>query len=96
MLRQFRDIDGETIHYISPGQEDSIKPEWTELEITPGPPIEIELPYFLKRVREYPSVNDQLDMLWHMMDAETIPGKNSGWYNAILDIKTKYPKPQSL
>lgn len=50
--------------------------------------------YKQDRKNDYPSLSDQLDMLWHMMDDETLPGKGSDWYNTILDIKTKYPKPQ--
>lgn len=57
------------------------------------PPQAIELPYFLKREREYPKIADQLDMLWHMMDNNTIPGKGSEWYNAILAVKNNHPKP---
>ena len=44
------------------------------------------------RARNYPSVQSQLDQLWHMMDDGTIPGKGSDWYNTILDVKNKYPK----
>lgn len=49
--------------------------------------------YRNKRKTNYPEITEQLDMLWHMMDDETLPGKGSEWYNIILDIKTKYPKP---
>lgn len=45
-----------------------------------------------KRAIEYPSVDIQLDTLWHMMDDGTIPGKNSQWYNDIKAVKEKYPK----
>ena len=48
--------------------------------------------YQRSRVPVYPSVTDQLDMLWHMMDDETIPGKGSAWYNAIKDVKDQFPK----
>jgi hypothetical protein len=44
------------------------------------------------RAREYPAVTDQLDMLWHMMEDEVIPGKGSEWFNAIQSVKQKYPK----
>lgn len=50
--------------------------------------------YQRDRASEYPSITDQLDMLWHMMDDETIPGKNSEWYNTILLIKQQFPKPE--
>lgn len=57
-------------------------------------PTEIELAnaYKYDRISEYPDIGDQLDMLWHMMDNETLPGKGSDWYNTLLDVKTKYPK----
>lgn len=59
----------------------------------PPPPQAVELPYDLKRARAYPTVTDQLDMLWHLMDDETLPGKGSTWYNIILEIKQAHPKP---
>lgn len=61
------------------------------LPTEPAQPV--ELPYNIKRYKEYPQIADQLDMIWHMMDDETIPGKGSEWYNTILEIKNKYPKP---
>lgn len=93
MLRRFLDANGD-IHFIAPGQEDGINPSWTEMEESTGSPEPVELPYFIKREKEYPRMSDQLDMLWHMMDDEVIPGKGSDWYNAILAIKTKYPKSE--
>jgi hypothetical protein len=45
------------------------------------------------RKNKYPSIEDQLDMLWHMMDQEIIPGKGSDWYNTISEVKSKYSKP---
>ena len=62
--------------------------------IPEGPAQPIELPYFIKREREYPKLGDQLDMLWHMMDDDVLPGKGSEWYNAILAVKTAHPKPE--
>lgn len=48
--------------------------------------------YQRDRMQSYPSIGDQLDMLWHMMDDETIPGKNSEWYNCIVAVKNQFPK----
>lgn len=92
MLRQFRDPDGESIHFIAPGQEDSIQPDWVEIEVPVGPAQIVDPPYFIKRMKEYPSIGDQLDLLWHAMDQEEIAGKGGVWYNTILEIKNKYPK----
>ena len=66
----------------------------SEPYIPEGPAEPIELPYNIKRQREYPSMGDQLDMLWHMMDDETLPGKGSDWYNTILAVKNTHPKPE--
>ena len=66
----------------------------SEPYIPEGPAQPFELPYDLKRARAYPSVTDQLDMLWHMMDDEVIPGKGSDWYNTILTVKNTHPKPE--
>jgi hypothetical protein len=49
--------------------------------------------YKWDRASQYPRIEEQLDMLWHMMDDETIPGKNSEWYSVILAVKQNYPKP---
>jgi hypothetical protein len=49
--------------------------------------------YQRNRASSYPKVEDQLDMLWHMMDQGIIPGKNSNWYNSLLAVKNNYPKP---
>ena len=39
--------------------------------------------YARDRKREYPSITDQFDMMYHDIDT---------WKNSILSIKTKYPK----
>ena len=45
------------------------------------------------RASEYPSIGDQLDALWHAMDAGEIPVA-SNFYNSIKAVKGKYPKPE--
>lgn len=42
--------------------------------------------YRLQRQFEYPSVKDQLDMLYHV--------GYDGWKEAINNVKQKYPKPE--
>ena len=42
----------------------------------------------------YASVGDQLDLLWHAIDADAdLKSKFSGFYNSIKSVKDKYPKP---
>ena len=48
--------------------------------------------YKKKREKEYPSIEDQLDMLWHAMDSKEIP-VCSAFYNAIKVVKDANPKP---
>lgn len=52
---------------------------------------EVVLSYSDARANEYPSVAQQLDMLWHAIDQGTLD-KTSSFYTAIADIKSKYPK----
>lgn len=49
--------------------------------------------YEVSRRFEYESLSNQLDMLWHDIDNDLIPGKDSTWYNHIKSVKDKYPKP---
>ena len=51
----------------------------------PTPP---EPTYAEKRAKEYPPLQDQLDMIYW----DKINGTNM-WQEKITDIKTKYPKP---
>ena len=44
------------------------------------------------RQLNYPSIGDQLDMLWQAMDTNQIPTCVE-FYNAINVVKQEYPKP---
>lgn len=62
-----------------------------------GEPVLENLPdiagsgYVGQRLREYPGIGQQLDMLWHSMDTGEIP-KAPTFYNTIKAVKAKYPK----
>jgi len=46
-----------------------------------------------QRDRVYPSIGDQLDMLWHSIDQNAeLKQKYFAFYEAIKSVKTKYPK----
>ena len=47
-----------------------------------------ELPYNINRQRNYPPIEEQLDMLYW----DRVNGTNN-WQDKITEIKTKYPKP---
>lgn len=48
--------------------------------------------YDLARARQYPSLGDQMDMLWHAMDANVMP-RIEPFYSQIKAIKDAHPKP---
>jgi hypothetical protein len=47
--------------------------------------------YARKRQVEYPALGEQLDMLWHAIDSETLD-KDSDFYTTLKAVKDKYPK----
>jgi hypothetical protein len=44
-----------------------------------------------KTARQYPSLGDQLDMLWHAIDSGTL-NKTSDFYTTLKAVKDAYPK----
>ena len=58
---------------------------WQETVIEPSQWLE-------NRVDEYPSVGDQLDMLWHAMQLGEVGGGETEWFKTIQSVKDKYPK----
>ena len=57
-----------------------------------------EVDYRWNRVKNgsttYPSMTDQLDLLWHAIDADAdLKVKFAGFYNAIKAVKDANPKP---
>ena len=54
---------------------------------------EQEYGYISARQEEYPSIGDQLDMLFHDMTADK-GDKTGDWYAAIEKIKEDNPKPE--
>lgn len=54
-------------------------------------PYEPEKTYDQQRQMLYPSVEDQMDMLWHAMDTDQTP-KLEPFYSSIKAIKDAYPK----
>lgn len=50
--------------------------------------------YIQNRSEAYPTVQEQLDMLWHGMDTNQIP-KSEPFYSIIKQVKESYPKDNS-
>ena len=53
--------------------------------------IDNSVSYQDKRQIYYPSIGDQLDMLWHAIDDGTLD-KTSDFYTSLKATKDKYPK----
>ena len=48
--------------------------------------------YERNREQEYPSLKDQLDMLYHDIKEDNL--NNGKWFNAITAVKNSIPKPE--
>lgn len=48
--------------------------------------------YHRRRQSAYPSITEQLDMLWHAIDSGALD-KTSDFYQGIASIKSQFPKP---
>lgn len=48
--------------------------------------------YDSARRSAYPAITDQLDALWHAMDAGMLP-KVPAFYDPIKEVKDSFPKP---
>lgn len=67
--------------------EETIKyQKWLAAGNTPDPYDNFN--YSKKRQKAYPSVEEQLDILYH--------GGFDAWVSVIKDVKDKYPKPNQL
>ena len=50
--------------------------------------------YIRNRVRAYPEISDQLDMLWWEIEKQGSISKSGNFYKKIKQVKDKYPKPE--
>jgi hypothetical protein len=71
----------------------STAPSWDEvMEQYNKDQIEYaSLQYTRDRMKEYPPVAEQLDMIWHSVN-NGLDLKNSPWFTTIKTIKEKFPK----
>ena len=49
--------------------------------------------YQRDRQQIYPSLGNQLDMLWHEINTSGSISTDGTWFNAIKDVKDTNPKP---
>lgn len=82
MIREESDINTDRVDPISQ-------------TIVKGGKIKPPLTYKDSREMLYPSIQQQMDMLWHAMDTNQIP-KAEPFYTTIKNIKDAYPKDNSV
>ena len=70
----------------APPNEEAIQAKLTELQADYD-----AKKYQRDRQPEYPAIGDQLDMLFHAIDAGTLD-KSSDFYTTLKAVKDKYPK----
>ena len=51
--------------------------------------------YQKKRLKQYPTFNEQLDMLWHEINTTGALSDSGSWFNTIKEIKDNHPKPNN-
>ena len=49
--------------------------------------------YQRDRQQIYPSLGNQLDMLWHELNVSGSLTSNGEWFNKIKEVKQQHPKP---
>ena len=91
MHRQFRDNNGD-VHFLIQGEPQE---DWVEVFIdeTMLPDPNYIPPYDARRQVQYPIIANQLDMLWHELNASGSLTTNGEWFNKIKEVKDNNPKP---
>lgn len=52
----------------------------------------LDTQYQRSREQEYPSLGEQLDMIWHEINTTGSLTDTGEWFSAINGVKQKYPK----
>lgn len=88
-MSYFKNVDGQQI----PMTEDEILEfQQREADDLSRKAQELADQYKRDRARAYPSIQDQLDLLWHAIDKGTLD-KTSDFYLQLKAVKDSYPKP---
>jgi len=87
-MSRFHLINGTKVAYTAEEEAARDKEEATYAS------IRVANEYSWKRAETYPSIQEQLDLLWHAIDSDAdLKTKLSGFYNAIKAVKDANPKP---
>lgn len=73
---------------------DDVQEGWILADGAFSAPSAVTPPYDEARRRAYPFIEEQLDLLWHAIDAnETLKTQFNDFYTAIKAVKDTNPKP---
>jgi hypothetical protein len=91
MNRKFIDNEG-TYHWLLQGEPEQ---NWVEVFDEPNqlPDPNYQIPYDSQRINLYPTIGNQLDMLWHELNQSGSLTTDGEWFNAIKEVKDNNPKP---
>lgn len=76
-------------------EADSVDPQTKRVVVGGRPKPPIDMDYRKARAAAYPSVREQLDMLWQAMDKKQI-ARAEPFYSRIKAVKDAYPKDNSV
>lgn len=82
-----RMVDGKKV-FLSAEEEQALRDQWAAEDARQAKEVYKEM-----RCCEYPTVPEQLDMLWHELNISGQIDAAGIWFNTIKAIKDKYPKP---
>jgi hypothetical protein len=90
MHRKFIDNNGD-YHWLLQGEP---LENWTEVFDDPNqlPDPNYVMPYDSRRSHAYPTLPNQLDMLWHELNTSGSISTSGSWFNTIKTVKDNNPK----
>ena len=87
--RKFRDGNGD-IHFLIQGEPQN---DWVEIVDEPFIPDQnYVIPYNFSRMNAYPTIGNQLDMLWHELNQSGSLSTSGSWFQSIQLVKEQFPK----
>ena len=91
MNKKYIDSNGD-YHWLLQGEPNE---DWVEVieDVNQLPDASYQIPYDALRVNNYPTIGNQLDMLWHELKVSGSLTTNGEWFNTIKEVKDNNPKP---
>jgi len=91
MNKKYIDSNGD-YHWLLQGEP---MEDWTEVieDVNQLPDLNYQIPYDSQRMNSYPTIGNQLDMLWHELNQSGSLTTNGEWFNQIKSVKDTFPKP---